>query len=63
MGDVISFFASGVTDEERKCGGEYGGGTKKRRRPGGDAASLLGMSEYYHSGYVGIKDLSMGTKG
>ena len=67
---LFPIFATEVADEgvvrveeERKCGGEYGGGTKKRRRPGRDAASLLGMSEYYHSGYVGIKDLSMGTKG
>ena len=35
---------------------------KKRRRPGGDAASLWGVSEYYHSGYVGIKFLTMGAK-
>lgn len=67
---LFPIFATEVADEgevrveeERKCGGEYGGGTKKRRRPGGVAASLLWMSEYYHSGYAWIKFLTMGAKG
>lgn len=66
---LFPIFATEVADEgvvwvgeERKCGGEYGGGTKKRRRPGRDAASQLGMGEYDHSGYVGIKFLTAEAK-
>lgn len=35
---------------------------KKRRRPGRDAASQLGMGEYDHLGYVGIKFLTAEAK-
>ena len=65
---LFPIFATEVADEgvvrveeERKCGG-YGGGTKKGRGPGRAAASQLGMGEYDHLGYVGIKFLTAEAK-